>query len=123
MVIPYEDPAFVYDDNKLMLANTTVPVSTLKNKMNILSYHFVPEGCAWDKRCTAYVNKNLNLDHLPTKPLPSGEKYWGFVRRFYIGFNSKKIFVQSGLGQVPDTTLCIWFQGFRISYWVPFSYW
>ena len=120
MGIPCDDTAFVYGYNKLVLANTAVPASNLKNKMNSLSYHFVQKGCAWYECCTAYVNTNLNLDDLLTKLLPSGEKRWGFVRRFYIGFNSNKVFVGSGLGQVPDTTPCIWFRGFQICYWVKF---
>ena len=65
-----------------MLSNTTVPAFTLKKKMNSLSYHFVCEGSARDEWRTAYVNTNLNLAKLLTKPLASGEKRWGFVRRF-----------------------------------------
>ena len=61
MGIPCEYPAFVYGDNKLVLANTKVPVSTLNKKMNILSYNFVRDGCALDEWRTAYVNTNLNL--------------------------------------------------------------
>ena len=57
-----------------MLAKTTVPASTLKKNMNSPSYHFVREGCARDEWRTAYVNTNLNLADLLTKPLPSGEK-------------------------------------------------
>ena len=45
MGIPCEDPAFVYGDNKSVLANTSMPGSTLKNK----SYHFIREGCAQDE--------------------------------------------------------------------------
>ena len=82
MGISCEDPAFVYSDNKLMLANTSIPGSTLKKKMNSLSYHFIREGCARDEWRTAYVNTHFNLADLFTKCLPSGEKWWGFVRRF-----------------------------------------
>ena len=74
MRIQCEDPVFVYGDNKLVLANTTGPASTLKKNMNILSYHFVCEGCTQDA--------NLNLEYLLTKPFPSREKRWGFVRIF-----------------------------------------
>ena len=81
MGIPCEDPAFVYGDNKLVLANTTVTASTLNKNMNSLSYHFVCDGCAPDEWSTAYVNTNLNLDDLLTKPFPSGKKRWGFVRK------------------------------------------
>ena len=80
--IPFEDPAFVYGDNKVVLANTTVPGFTLNKNMKILSHHFVYEGFERSEWRTAYVNTNLNLDDLPTKPLPSVEKKWGFVRRF-----------------------------------------
>ena len=74
MVIMCEYLAFVYGENKSVLANTTFPASTLKKKMNSLSYHFFCEGCARDEWHTAYVNRNLNLADLLTKPLPSGEK-------------------------------------------------
>ena len=47
--IPVNEPAFVYGDNKSVLANTSVPGSTIKKKMNSLSYHFIREGCARDK--------------------------------------------------------------------------
>ena len=118
MGIPCEDPDFVYGDNKSVLVNTAVIDCTLKKKMNRFSYHIVREGCEQDEWRTEYVNTNFNLADLLTKPLPSGKKQWGFVRRFYTGFNSNKVFVESVLGQVLDTTPCIWFQGFQICYWV-----
>ena len=80
--IPCDEPTFVYGDNKSVLANTSVPASTLKKKMNSLSYHFVREGCARDEWRTAYVNTNDNLADLLTKHLPSGEKRNSFVQRF-----------------------------------------
>ena len=82
MGIPCEDPAFVYADNKLVLANTSMPGYTPKKKMNSLSYHFIREGCARDEWRMKYVNTHLNLADLFTKCLPSGEKRWCFVRRF-----------------------------------------
>ena len=80
--IPVDEPAFVFGDNKSVLANTTVPGSTIKKKMNSLSYHFIREGCARDKWRTAYVNTHLNCADLLTKTLPSGEKRSLFVRKF-----------------------------------------
>ena len=53
MDILCEDPTFVYGDNKLVLANTSIPGSKLKKKMNSLSYHFTREGCAHDEWRTA----------------------------------------------------------------------
>ena len=76
------DPAFVYGDNKLVLANKYMPGSTLKRKMNSLSYHCIRERFARYEWRTAYVNTHFNLADLFTKCLPSGEKWWGFVRRF-----------------------------------------
>jgi len=80
--IPVDEPAFVFGDNKSVLANTTVPGSTIKKKMNSLSYHFIREGCAKDEWRTAYVNTHENCADLLTKPLPSGEKRTSFVRKF-----------------------------------------
>ena len=41
MGIPFSVPCFVYGYNKSVLCNTTLPESTLKNKMNSISYHDV----------------------------------------------------------------------------------
>ena len=82
MGIMCEDPTFVYGDNKSVLVNTSMPGSTLKKKMNSLSYHFIREGFARDEWRTAYVNTNFNLADLLTKCLPSGEKRRGSVRKF-----------------------------------------
>ena len=79
MGIPCELPTFIYGDNKSVLANTTVPDSTLKKKSNSIAYHFVREGCARDEWRTAYVNTHVNPADLLTKPLPSGEKRRRFV--------------------------------------------
>ena len=72
----------VFGNNKSVLANTSVPGSTIKKKMNSLSYHFIREGCARDEWRTAYVNTHDNCADLLTKPLPAGEKRTSFVRRF-----------------------------------------
>ena len=80
--IPVDEPAFVFGDNKSVLANTTVPGSMIKKKMNSLSYHFIREGCARDEWRTAYISTHLNIADLLTKALPAGEKRTSFVRRF-----------------------------------------
>ena len=49
MGISCDDPMFIYGDNQSVLANTTVPDSTLKKKSQSITYHFVQEGAAWDK--------------------------------------------------------------------------
>eukprot|EP00970_Alexandrium_tamarense_P013767 scaffold3678_cov106-Alexandrium_tamarense.AAC.1 len=82
--IPVEEPTLVYGDNQSVLANTTLPSSTLKKKSNSIAYHFVREGCArdeWsDEWRTTYINTHLNPADMLTKPLPPGEKRSKFVR-------------------------------------------
>ncbi len=80
--IPVEELAFVFGDNKSVLANTSVPGLTLKKKMNSLSYHFIQEGCAQDEWRTAYVSTHLNCADLLTKALLAGEKRSSFVCLF-----------------------------------------
>ena len=80
MSIPVEEPAFVFDDNQSVLANTTNPASMLKKKSNSVSFHHCREGSARDKWQTAYVNMHDNVADLFTKTLLSGEKRLRFVR-------------------------------------------
>ena len=80
MGIPCEGPAYIHGDNQSVLANTSIPDSTLKKKSQSIAYHFVREGAARDEWRTAYVNTHLNEADLLTKLLPSGEKRRGFVR-------------------------------------------
>ena len=81
MGIPINGPALVRGDNQSVLANTTIPDSTLKKKSQSIAYHFVREGVARDEWRTAYVNTHENPADLLTKLLPAGEKRHGFVRR------------------------------------------
>ena len=80
MGIPCEGPAYIEGDNQSVLANTTIPDSTLKKKNQSIAYHFVREGSARDEWRTTYVNTHENEADLLTKLLPSGEKRKGFVR-------------------------------------------
>ena len=80
MGIPIDGPSYIYGDNQSVLANTTIPDSTLKKKSQSIAYHFVREGAARDEWRTSYVNTNDNEADLLTKQLPSGEKRKGFVR-------------------------------------------
>ena len=79
MGIPCDEPTYVYGDNMSVLANTSIPESTLKKKSNSIAYHFVREGVARDEWRTAYINTHLNPADLLTKPLSSGEKRKNFV--------------------------------------------
>ena len=80
MGIPCTLPAFIFGDNQSVLANTTIPDSTLKKKSQSIVYHFVREGAARDEWRTTYVNTHLNPANLLTKTLPSGEKQTIFFR-------------------------------------------
>lgn len=80
MGIPCEGPAYIYGDNQSVLANTTIPDSTLKKKSQSIAYHFVREGSARDEWRTTYVSTHDNEADLLTKQLPSGEKRKNFVR-------------------------------------------
>ena len=59
MGISCDDPMFIYGDNQSVLANTTIPDSTLKKKSQSIAYHFVREGAAWDKWRMTYVNTRM----------------------------------------------------------------
>ena len=52
--IPFSGTCFVYGDNKLVLYNTTLPESTLKNKIKSIAYHTVREGVATGEWLTGY---------------------------------------------------------------------
>ena len=79
MGMPVSEPAYVLGDNQSVLANTTKPGSVLKKKSAAIAYCFVREGCARDEWRTGYINTNLNVADLFTKPLPPGEKRDRFV--------------------------------------------
>jgi hypothetical protein len=80
MGIPCEGPVYIQGDNQPVLANTTIPDSTLKKKSQSIAYHFVRAGAAHDEWRTTYVNTHDNEADLLTKLLPSGDKRRGFVR-------------------------------------------
>ena len=49
MGIPVEGPMYVYGDNQSVLANTTIPDSTLKKKTQSIAYQFVHGAVARDE--------------------------------------------------------------------------
>ena len=79
MGIPVEGPMYIYGENQSVLANTTIPDSTLKKKSQSIAYHYVCEGVARDEWRTSYVNTHDNEADLLTKQLPHGEKRKSFV--------------------------------------------
>ena len=79
MGIPCQGPAYIQGDNQSVLANTSIPDSTLKKKSQSIAYHFVCEGAARDEWRTSYINTHENEADLLTKLLPSGDKRKRFV--------------------------------------------
>ena len=61
-------------ESQSVLANTTIPDSTLKKKSQSIAYYFIREGAARDEWRTTYINTHENEADLLTKQLPSGEK-------------------------------------------------
>ena len=92
MDIPVEGPTYIYGDNQSVLANTTIPDSTLKKKSQSIAYHFVREGVARDEWRTSYVNSHENEADFLTKQLPHGEKRKGFVSILVLMIRSRLIF-------------------------------
>ena len=81
MGIPVEEAAYIFGDNKSVLANTINPGSTLKKKCAAVAYHLVREGVARGEWITAWISTHLNIADLLTKPMSSGEKRNGFVKK------------------------------------------
>ena len=65
---------YMYGENQSMLANTTMPESTLKKKSNEIVLNLVQEGSERGEWGTSYTNMDLNVAVMMTKPLPSGNK-------------------------------------------------
>jgi hypothetical protein len=80
MGIPVLGPAYIQGDKQSVLANTTIPNSTLKKKNQSIAYHFIREGAARDKWQTSYVNTHDNEADLLTKTSPSRKKRKRFVQ-------------------------------------------
>ena len=85
MGIPVIGPSLIHGDNQSVLANTTIPDSTLKKKSQSIAYHFVREGVASDEWRTTYVNTHDNPADLLTKPLPAGRKDTILLGEYSIG--------------------------------------
>ena len=74
MGIPVEGPDYIKGDNQSVLANTTIPDSTLKKKSQSIAYHLVREGCARDEWRTTYVPSSENEADFFTKCLLQGRR-------------------------------------------------
>ena len=80
MGIPFSDTFFVYGYNKLVLYNTILPESTLKKKINSISYHAVREGVATGEWLTGYEPTDTHVSDLLKNPVPGGKRRTRLVR-------------------------------------------
>ena len=60
MGILCDQPSHIYGDNQSVLANMTMPDSTLKKKSQSIAYHFVREGSTCREWRMAYMNTHDN---------------------------------------------------------------
>ena len=79
MGIPVEDPTYVCGDNQSVLANTTMPKSTIKKKSNVIVFHFVREWSARDECRMAHINTHIIFSDMMINPLTPGEKHMRFA--------------------------------------------
>ncbi len=77
-----DESAFVFGNNKSVLVNTTVPLSTIKEKMNSLLYYFIHDRCAREEWRIAHINTYLDSVYLLMKFLPAEEKRTIFIQKF-----------------------------------------
>jgi Reverse transcriptase (RNA-dependent DNA polymerase) len=67
LAIPLDGHAHLRVDNMSVVANTTVPASTLKKKSNSIAYHFTRESVAADILRIAYETSKSNKADILTK--------------------------------------------------------
>ena len=79
MGIPVDSPAYIFADNKSVLANTTFPHSKLKKKSSSIAFHFIREGVAKHEWKATYLHTDLNTSDMLTKSLPAGTKRTRFT--------------------------------------------
>ena len=80
MGILLADPCFVYGNNKYVLYNTSLPESTLKNKINSIAYHTVREGFLTIEWLTGYEPIDTNVSEFLNKPFHGGKRRYRLVR-------------------------------------------
>jgi hypothetical protein len=78
--IPIDGPSNAFCDNKSVVANSTIPTSTLKKKHNTIAYHRVREAVVAGILRIAKVHTSENLADLLTKPL-SGASLKNLIQR------------------------------------------
>ena len=78
MGVPISGPSYMYGYNMLVIHNTQIHESTLKNKIKYICYHAVSESVPMGESLTGHVVTNKNCADLSTKVLYDGK------RRFHV---------------------------------------
>ena len=79
MGIPVEGPTCIYGDNQSVVANSTIPDSTLKKESQSIVFILFMKELLEMKWRTSYVNTHENEADLLPKHLPHGDIRKGFV--------------------------------------------
>ena len=90
MGVPLYGPAYVYCDNKSVVTNTTVPVSTLNKKHNSVCYHRVREAVACGMILIAWIDTHENYADLFTKVLTYDVRK-EFIQAIAVGFKGSNV--------------------------------
>ena len=69
--MPVDGPSWRFGDNLSVVVSSNVPSSTLKKRMNLISYHRVREAIAAKVLWFCHVRSEENLADVLTKPLPN----------------------------------------------------
>jgi hypothetical protein len=73
--IKIDKPAILLIDNQSVIANTTLPSSTIKKKHNSIAYHRMREAVAAGIIKVGYIPSSTNLADILTKPIGPAD-YW-----------------------------------------------
>jgi hypothetical protein len=73
--IDIDSPAILLIDNQSVVANTTLPSSTIKKKHNSIAYHRMREAVAAGIIKVGFIKSTTNLADILTKPIGPAD-YW-----------------------------------------------
>jgi hypothetical protein len=79
--VALDGPALMLGDNMSVVLNTTVSLSVLKKKHNVIAYHRVREAITARILRFAYIKGEENVSDVLTKPL-SNEKFHYLMKRW-----------------------------------------
>ena len=84
MGIKVEGPSILMIDNQSVVANTTLPSSSLKKKHNSIAYHRMREAVAAGIIKVGFIRSATNLADILTKPIGPSD-YWNLLSEVFYG--------------------------------------